>query len=460
MTLTYRKLAPDRDIGMASSTALLLGFATAFFPRLLTYFGAPAPINFIHFAAVPTAVAITILTSRTQNMRQISISWDLILGMGILLTSMAASALLNDAGFINIILQFILFTEAFMLLLALALIPTHHKFLSRFRRWLLGFALTNFLLAIAQSILIPVGIYPRRGGTIQDNTAGVFAAGGGSAGNYVSCTVSMFFALYVFFFCKQFPLWFRSILLLGAAYQVYVSDSKQVFLALGIALILLLVTKLRDPAKFFLYTVPVLVILSAALWALKSLDFEALTAYQNWIDREGIYGWDGIATQTKLAAFRIILSHFNSPLNWFFGLGPGHSVTRLGGWMLPKYASLLTPLGATVHPASVQVFDVVRSSWIAQQSTIFFPLFTWVGLWGDFGFAGLAAYLYLCSIVWRRICVDDYGRYLLLTTAALGFVLTQMEEPGQMLTLACLLGLRWHETHAQRILNQLNDGNS
>ena len=142
---------------------------------------------------------------------------------------------------------------------------------------------------------------------------------------------------------------------------------------------------------------------------------------------------------------RIIPTYFHTPLNHFFGLGPGHTVTRLGGWMLKKYAPLLTPLGVTIHPASDEVFRIVSEGWIAQESTIFFPLFTWAGMWGDIGLVGLASYLYMGYVLWRRVCVDDFGKFMILSTAILGFILTQMEEPGHMLTVACLLALRWHD---------------
>jgi hypothetical protein len=66
------------------------------------------------------------------------------------------------------------------------------------------------------------------------------------------------------------------------------------------------------------------------------------------------------------------------------------------------------------------------------------------------GIVGLGAYLYLCSVVWRRVCVDDFCKFLLLSTAGFGLIITQMEEPGHMLTVACLLGLRWHERHGER----------
>ena len=40
---------------LRNSTLILLGFASAFFPRLLTTLGAPSPINFAHFAIIPVA---------------------------------------------------------------------------------------------------------------------------------------------------------------------------------------------------------------------------------------------------------------------------------------------------------------------------------------------------------------------------------------------------------------------
>ena len=123
-------------------------------------------------------------------------------------------------------------------------------------------------------------------------------------------------------------------------------------------------------------------------------------------------------------------------------------MTRLGGWFLRsnEYQKLLIPLGATIHPASSEVWQVVNTSYLPQESTVYFPLFTWVGIWGDVGIVGLCAYLYLCSIVWRRICIDDFGKFLLLSTASFGWILTQMEEPGHLLTVACLLAIRWQDS--------------
>ncbi len=440
-----------------NSTLILIGFATAFFPRLLSSFGAPSVINFAHFGILPIVFIIAILTTKTRDKRQVSIVWELLAGLGIFLICSLVSALLNDAGIVNIFLQFMFQAEPFMLLVAMMAIPMAGERLKKFQYWLLGFALFNFLLAIAQSILLPIGLYPKPdGGTLEDNITGVFGGGGGSAANYVSCTVSFYVGLYFFNRFKNLPMWMRVLPLLGGLYQTQVSDSKQVFLALAMGWGLLVLTKVKYPVKLFLYVTAGFVLILGFSWALQNIESEILAPYQNWTRRD-IWGWNGLAAQTKFAALRIIPPYYETPLNWLFGLGPGHTVTRLGGWVMRDYEKLLIPLGATVHPASGDVFQVVNDSYLPQESTVYFPLFTWAGIWGDLGFVGLGAYLYLNSIVWRRVCVDNASRFLMLSTACFGLILTQMEEPGHMLTVACLIALRWQENRENSLLRGRTD---
>lgn len=444
-----------------NSTLILIGFATAFFPRLFTYFGAPSPLNFFHFIFIPVVFGIVIFTTRIKDRKQIAIVWELFFGLGILLTCNIASALINNAGIVNALLQFMFGAEPFLLLIAIMAIPFEGEGLKRFRNWIAGFCLFNLVLALAQSVLLPIGLYPgAQGGQLwTDNTAGVFASPGGSAGNYISATVSLYFALYFFNVFKTVPLWFRIAVFIGAFYQTYISDSKQTFVALFLGWLLVVLTKVKKPIKILLYVIPIVFIVAISYWALVYTDVEFLDPYRNFTTARGdqnLYGSDGQATLLKSAAFRIIPSYYITPLNWFFGLGPGHTATRLGGWFLrdPTYQKLLMPLGATIHPATYDFWELLGSpaGWLARESTMWFPMFTWVGIWGDLGFIGLGAYLYLGFIVWQRICVDDFCRFLLLSTAVLGFIITQMEEPGQMLTVACFLGLRWHEERERRLL--------
>ena len=434
-----------------NSTLILLGFASAFFPRLLSSFGAPSVINFAHFVIIPCAFFITVLTSKTRDRKKIGLVYQLLTGTFIFLICVVISAVLNQAGIVNIALAFMFQAEPFMLLAAMISMPLSGERLRKFRYWILGFALFNLLLAIAQSILMPIGIYPRPdGGTLQDNIAGVFGGGGGSAANYISCTVSFYFGLYFLSHFKHLATWIRLLPLIGAIYQVQVSDSKQVFLALAAGWGLLALTKVKRPTKLVIYLTLGLISILIFRWALLNIESDILSPYQNWINRP-IWGWDGLAANTKFAAFRLIPPYFTSPLNWLFGLGPGHTVTRLGGWVMRDYASLLMPLGATIHPVTAEFWNIVYTVYLPQESTLYFPLYTWVGIWGDLGVVGLFAYLYLGAIVWQKICVDDFGRFLMLSTASFGWILTQMEEPGHMLTVACLLALRWLEVREKQM---------
>jgi hypothetical protein len=437
---------------ISNSSLILIAYATAFFPRFLSSFGAPDIINFFHFIVVPAVSVFILFTVRTKTRSQISLVWDILIGMFLILLITIISAIVNQAGIPNIALQYLFQTEAFLFLAAMLAVPISGESFLKLKEYVLKFALCNLVLALAQSVLLPIGLYPKpAGGTIQDNITGVFGGGGGSAANYVSCTVSFYFALYFFLNYKFVPRWIRIALLLSACYQVQVSDSKQIFMALALGYGLLLLTKVKDPLKLCVYVVAIVAVTVICSWALLNLKLELLQPYQNWINRD-IWGFDGLAARTKFAAFRILPSYFTSPLNWLIGLGPGHTVTRLGGWVMRDYQTILVPLGATIHPASQRIFDIISISYLPRESTVYFPLYTWAGIWGDIGIVGLSAYLYLCSIVWRRVCVDDFGKFMLLSTAILGCILTQMEEPGQMLTIACLLSIRWHEEREKKQL--------
>jgi hypothetical protein len=199
---------------------------------------------------------------------------------------------------------------------------------------------------------------------------------------------------------------------------------------------------LKDIRVALQYLVTGLALVCAFIWGLENL--EILGAFKTWI-RPEIYAPDGEATLLKTSSIRIVLSYIDSPLDWLFGLGPGHTVGRLGGWMLRRYGDLLLPFGATIHPASNDTWLAVDRSWLGYQSSFFSPLFGWAGIWGDLGFLGLGTYLYLWFLVWRQLGQDDFTRFLVLTIFVHGFIFTQLEEPGYMLFVACLIGLRWQE---------------
>ena len=131
---------------------------------------------------LPDAIATTKITNR----RQINLFQELLFACGILFTATLASTIVTQAGVANMLLQYMLLTEPFILLLGIIAIPLTGKRLEQFKTWIIGFGLSNLGLALVQSVLMPIGLYPRRGGTLQDNIAGVFASGSGKIGR-ASC---------------------------------------------------------------------------------------------------------------------------------------------------------------------------------------------------------------------------------------------------------------------------------
>ncbi|WP_339378255.1 hypothetical protein [Calothrix sp. NIES-2100] len=422
---------------------ILIAFATAFFPRILNTVGVPSPINFLHFIVVPIVGVIVITKTRVKNRKQILLTWTLIFALVLLLAVMTSSALLNSAGLINVLLDFMLLAEPFILLIGIICIPFSLEGLNKFKRWILSFVIIHIFLALSQKILLEVGLLRRNGMTMEDNIQGVFYITGG--GHVVSAMVAMSFSLYYFFTAKSVSILIRSAFVFAAFLVLLFADAKQVLLVYLIAWGCLILINVKDIKLTLQYIIAAIILGYILFWCVQNLP--AFRAFNTWI-RPEIYGPEGDATILKTAAFRIIPSYFKSSLNWYLGLGPGHTVGRLGGWMLEDYWNLLGPLGATIHPCSQAVWAVWRGQYL--DSSFFSPLFGWVAIWGDSGFLGLAAYLYLASIVWRRICLDDFSKLMMLTVMVNGFIFTLMEEPGYMLSIATLIGLRWQE---QRLTN-------
>lgn len=440
------KLGPQvkREGYIATSTLVLIAFATAFFSRLIDSAGAPSAVNFLHFAAVPLACGATLAKTRTKDRHQIAITWLLFSALLILLGVILASAILNDAGTINVIIDFLLLGEPFLLLIALVCIPMTLASIEKYHLWLIRFGFANLLIAYAQYVLFMIlGLHPKAGN--PDYVQGVFYHSGG--GHVVGASISMTFGLYYFISAKTVPLWIRIAVGLATFYHMLMADAKQVLLVFLVAWLLLLITKFQNVAEALKYIIALALFGFVFYWCIQNVP--AFDAFNTWM-RPEIYGPEGEATLLKSAALRIIPTYYESPFNWLLGLGPGHTVGRLGGWMLAIYAPLLQPLGSTWHPATGAVWHAVGTSWLGDQSSMFSPLFGWAGIWGDLGFLGLGAYLYLSFLVWRYVCLDELSRFVLLTVFVFGLIFSQMEEPGYMLFVAMVIGLRWQEYQVRK----------
>jgi hypothetical protein len=432
------------------STLIIVAFSTAFYSRVFcSITRLPSVLNHLHFLIVPLTTAIILTTARSKDPKQISLVWMLLSGLIILLGVMTTSALINNAGIVNIIFDFLILGGPFMLLMAIICVPMSTESFKRFRNWTIDSSFANMALAFIQWPLLKFHKISAGGLDETDGMAGVFFVSG--AGNYISTTVSLYFGMYYLMFAKAVPLWIRWATLLGAIFQFKLSDSKQVLFALLLGWGLLILLTMKNIGKTVTYTISIMVFIVGLYWCIQNL--EAFGSFKNYLDKNGVYGPDGEASRIKLIAFHIIPTFYQSPLNWFLGLGPGHTAGRLGGWLLKENWAILGPLGATIHPASDAMLAAYYTSWLALESTMFCPLFGWAGIWGDLGFAGLCAYLLLGFIVWHYVCVDNLSRFLLLSVAAFGFIFTQMEEPGYMFYTVTLIGLRWHENRLAALHN-------
>ena len=429
----------DKKAYLNNSTLIVLAFAVVFYARIVASTIHLSLLNLLHFIIVPAVCVIAITTTRTKDPKQIAICYSFIIGLSILFGVTIASALINQAGLINAIVSFMMLGEPFIFLLAISCISMSLKSFIKVRNFLYWGVGINFLLAAIQKPAIDAGRIYAGGLDGTDGCGGVFFVSG--AGNYVSATVSVVFAVY-FFNRREDSLYVKLAVASAALWHILFSDSKQIVLAYGLAWMLLILLSIEDIVKTLKLLAAFISLGSIGLWCVQNV--EAFKAYSSWA-RPELYGADGLAWYAKFYSIRSILGHYQSPLNWLLGLGPGHTVSRLGAWFLRDFAAILGPLGSTRTTIGADAMDFVANFWLTSGSSLFSPIFGWAGIWGDLGLLGLGSYLYLGYLTWKHFGLDNILKVTLLSIFITGLIFTQMEEPGYMLSIAYILGLSWQE---------------
>ncbi len=434
MDVTKNKLLQERKGYIPPAKLIIFAFSSAFFPRVLLLIKIPSIVTLFYLLIIPATSLFILVKTKIKDRTQIAITKELLLSLAIFFSVNIASAILNGAGLINVYLNFLFFCIQFLFLAALISLSIDRAKLQKLRDFIVFSSFSNLFLALVQ------GAFFRTDN--PDDVKGVFIEGG--AGHVLGTSVSLSFGAYYFISAKNVPLWIRSGVVFATLVHMIMADAKQVMLFFMVAGVLLLLFKLGNIAKAISYVIGTSVLFYVFYWATQNIP--ALDAFNTWM-RPEIYGSDGAATLLKTATFRIVPTFYHSPLNHLLGLGPGHTVGRLGGWMLEKYADLLKPLGATIHPASAAVWQAVVASWLGDQSSMFSPLFGWAAIWGDLGWLGLISFTYIWVVIWRRLCFDDFSKFLALTPLVSGLIFSQMEEPGYMIYVIAIIGLRWLEHH-------------
>ncbi|MBW4514648.1 MAG: hypothetical protein KME11_05430 [Timaviella obliquedivisa GSE-PSE-MK23-08B] len=412
-----------------SSSLIILTFVVAFYPRVLAAMKVPSAVNFLHFAC--TLLLLIFTLPRIRSRLQVHLSTQILYGLYAVLLIISASAFWNDAGIINILLDFLLLGEPFILLLAIVGLRMNYSSIHRFHWVLIISSIINVLFAYVQYFVLKLDIV---GG--PDAIKGVFLNQG--AGHHVGGAVALTGALYIFNQPVIRSLWVKIFLAVAFIPQTFpMSDSKQVIVVFLGSMIILTLTKFKKIFEVLKYVVLTLGAIAIVYWVIVNL-FPAL-AY--WLNITLLI--DSFAA--KLSVFHIINSSFTTPINWLIGLGPGHTIGRLG-WLIPDYGEILSPLGVTTTPVTAAIFaenDTNHLTNAVTGSSMFSLTFSWAGIWGDLGILGVSAYFYLWFITWQKICVDSLSKFLVLNMLIFGGIFSWLEEPGYMLFVVSIIGLQW-----------------
>ncbi|NJR74217.1 MAG: hypothetical protein HC773_12300, partial [Scytonema sp. CRU_2_7] len=346
------------------SSIIVLFLASAMFPRVLSALRFPSVVNFLHFGFALALFVWVIPLIRSR------IAVQLLVGLLILLAISTSSALLNKAGLINVLLNFLMLAEPFILLIAITSIKLPQDSIKKLQKWIFLFIYIHLVFVYCQKFLLKA--------PTNDDVKGIFLNMG--AGHHVGGDVALTFGFYFLLSSGVRSIWLRVFVFILCLGNIVLADVKQVVIAFLVSWFILIVTQLKEIWKAIMYliiaiptTLGVLKIVNTMYAGIRYIsDMEVVTE----------------AFQYKLSVFSIITSFYKSDLNWLFGLGPGHTISRLG-WLMKDYIQFLKPLGVTGTP----VFQTV---WVAQESyywsnsitgsSMYSLLFSWAGIWGDLGF--------------------------------------------------------------------------
>lgn len=431
-------------IVLKNSDLILFAFSSVFYSRIIAATIRFSLLNLVHFAIIPLVCLLIVFSTKSLSKKQIETSYALIIGLAFLFGVSVLSALFNGAGVINAIVSFMMLGEPFIFILALNAISLTPPILVKIKKFLYYSVLINFVLAAVQKPLIDMGYLYAIGLNGTDGCGGVFFPTG--AGNYVSASVSFTFAVYLLS-AKDISIGKKTAVMLAAGWHILFSDSKQLVFAYGLAWVLLIVFNTQNITKTLKLLIAFSLIGLAGIWLVRNV--EQFSGFLSWA-RPELYGENGLAWYAKFYSIYLIRSHLISDWHWLVGLGPGHGVSRLGAWFLQDYANILNPLGATTTQIGQQSRDFIASFWLTSGSSLFSPIFGWAGILGDLGIFGLLAYLYLGFLVWRYFAFYDTIKFLILGIVVIGFIFTQMEEPGFMIFIAFILGISRQEKEVEQ----------
>ncbi len=338
------------------------------------------------------------------------------------------SALFNNAGPGNVVLDIALLLEPFMLLAIIVMRPMTVRERESVVWILMLITILNTLMVYYQYIVI----HPSN----LDDVKGIYLLS--RSGHHVSGAVGLASAVFVYTYFTSWPL-SRRLFAVAVLLMVPVfTDTKQVIAAYlpAFAVMMLMTTRnIWHLLKYVFASVFIVALLVGAAYTI----FPALTS---WMDmRQDLWG-----LHLKLSIYDLVVSHYDGIQQWLFGLGPGHGTGRLAQ-VAPEYP-IVYDYGITYRGLTNEVFEFQQNYWETHSvtgSSMFALTFSWAAVWGELGLVGLGAYLYIFWVTWKDFCLESASKFLLITVVVLGGIFSWLEEPQFMCFIAALIGVYYQK---------------
>ncbi len=410
---------------------VIVSFFVIFFSRVFSSIGLPSFVNFLHYPVVFVIAFFAIKSFYNHNLSKY------LLGIIALIVVVVLSAILNNAGVVNVVLDLLMLLEPFVLLLIIVNIQWSEKSINTFRTTLLIFMLLHILMSYFQFFLL---------GSRHDDVKGVFLGMG--AGAHVAGSVALIAAIYVISSKEISSLWVKVFFVITALGICIITDSKQVIAVFALSYLFLLLMNINNLKVLFHIAIRGILGI-AGLFIL----FLFAPAFFVWVQPEPELLIEGFSQ--KLSVFGLISTQYEFLLQWLFGLGPGHTIGRLG-LLIPSYFHVLEGMGVTISNVTDIVVYENQAHWTSNSitgSSMFSLTFSWAGLWGDLGLFGVLAYVYIWREVWLKLCDTNGQRYLVIVVFVFAGVFSWMEEPAFMAIIIIFIGLMWQE-QKNRALNE------
>jgi hypothetical protein len=389
--------------------------ASIFLSRPLTSLGFPGIINMVHMGFVPLGMILVFFNHRAGHGKLITV-------IGIFFAVSVVSGAITGAGVLNVLLFGIIMTEPFVLYLLLTT-PAWRRVRQPTKTQVLdSVMLLNLAFAVVQVLVF---------GYRSDDVRGFFINAG--AGSHLNGSIGLCYALYFSLMRRprvsknlQYLVWFLALA------NVWVADAKTAILSLAIALGGLALFKVKRPT----FAVAIALTASGVAWLL----FYYVTKVIEITSIQMIT--DGLSQ--KFSVVQIINDEMSGFHEYIWGLGPGHSISRVA-LLLPDYHWLSDYFQVTTHPITENIKYMNQENYLSNSvtgSSIYSMYNSWISIWGDVGPVGVLVYSWLLKLVYNDCRYHDGGRLLIFFAIIMGMIFSYLGEPGFTCAIMWMIALQ------------------